>query len=109
MMVLLPALPAAASGSNVITNVPKIGNIDNVSSPESLSVPLEVLLFIGIPVVGFIIAALMAFRPQRGTARRYRPGRQWTHEPVWFGDESALEYEPQRAALPGAGGASGRW
>lgn len=108
MIVLLPALPAAASG-NDIRHVQQIGNIGNVSSPDSLSVPLEVLLFVGIPVVGFIIAALMAFRPQRGTARRYRPGRQWTHEPVWFGDESALEYEPQRAALPGAGGASGRW
>jgi hypothetical protein len=108
MMVLLPALPAAASG-NDITRVPQIGNIGNVGSPDSLSVPLEVLLFVGIPLVGFIIAAMLAFRPQRGTARRYRPGRQWSFEPVWFGDESALEHEPQRAALPGAGGASGRW
>ena len=108
MIVMLPALPAAASG-NDIRHVNQIGQIGDVGSPESLSVPLEVLLFIGIPLVGFIIAGFMAFRPQRGASRRYRPGRPWNFEPVWFGDESALEQEPKRAALPGAGGASGRW
>jgi hypothetical protein len=102
MMVLLPAFPAAAADTG-------IDNIGDVGSPDSLSVPLEVLLFVGIPVLGFLIAASLAFRPQKGSARRYRPGRPWTFEPVWFGDESALELEPQRAALPGAGGASGRW
>jgi hypothetical protein len=105
LLVLLPALPAAAAA----TDVGPIGQIGDVGSPDSLSVPLEVLLFIGVPVLGFIIAALMAFRPQRGANRRYRPGRPWAFEPVWFGDESALEHEPKRAALPGAGGASGRW
>jgi hypothetical protein len=102
MLVLLPALPAAAAEGDV-------GQIGDVRSPDSLSVPLEVLFFIGIPVLGFIIAASLAFRPQKGSVRRYRPGRPWTFEPIWFGDESALELEPQRAALPGAGGASGRW
>jgi hypothetical protein len=108
MLVLLPALPAAASG-NDIKDINQVGQIGDVGSPDSLSVPLEVLLFIGIPIAGFIIAALMAFRPQRGASRRYRPGRPWTFDPVWFGDESVLEQEPKRAALPGAGGASGRW
>ena len=102
MLVLLPALPAAAASTD-------FGRIGDVGSPDSLSLPLEVLLFVGIPVLGFIFAASLAFRPQKGSARRYRPGRPWTYEPVWFGDESALEHEPQRAALPGAGGASGRW
>jgi hypothetical protein len=105
MLVLLPALPAAA----VNTNPNDIGRIGDVGSPDSLSVPLQVLLFIGAPLLCFIIAALLAFRPPRGASRRYRPGRPWAYEPVWFGDESALEQEPHRAALPGAGGASGRW
>ncbi len=109
MVVLLPALPAAASSGNDINNVNRIGQIGDVGSPESLSVPLEVLFFIGFPLLGLIIAALLAFRPQRGSGRRYRPGRPWAFEPVWFGDESVLEQGAQRAALPGAGGASGRW
>ena len=101
--------PAGASGSRRRPDINKIGQIGDVGSPDSLSVPLEMLLFIGIPLLGFIIAGLLAFRPQRGASRRYRPGRPWAFEPVWFGDESALEHEPKRAALPGAGGASGRW
>ena len=109
MLVLLPALPAAASDGNDIKHVNQIGQIGDVGSPESLSVPLEVLLFIGLPLLGFVIAALLAFRPQRGANRRYRPGRPWAFEPVWFGDESVLEQGAQRAALPGAGGANGRW
>jgi hypothetical protein len=101
VVVLLPALPAAAASD--------VGNIGNVRDPQGLSVPMELLLFIGIPLLGFLVAALLSFRPSKGSRGRYRPGRPWTYEPVWFGDESALEYEPKRAALPGAGGASGRW
>lgn len=100
-LVLVPAFPAAA-GDN-------IGNIGEVRNPDSLSLPLELLIFIGIPIVAFIIAGLLAYLPGKGSSQRYRPGRPWTHDPVWFGDESALEQEPKRAALPGAGGASGRW
>lgn len=95
-LVLGPALPAAAA-------------IGDVGSPDGLSLPLELLFFVGGPLLGFLIAGFFAFRPQRGASRRYRPGRPWTHDPVWFGDESALEHGPRRAALPGAGGASGRW
>ena len=101
MLVFLPALPAAAATSG--------GDIGDVGSPDGLSLPLAILLYVGIPLVGFIIGGLLAFRPAKGDARRYRPGKAWTYEPVWFGDESGLELEPKRAALPGAGGASGRW
>ncbi len=104
-LLCLPALPAAASS----VDPAQIGQVGNVGSPQGLSLPLTLLLFVGLPLVGFIIGGAMAFRPQRGARRRYRPGRPWTHEPVWFGDESSLEHEPKRAALPGAGGANGRW
>jgi hypothetical protein len=102
MLVFLPAFPAAAADTD-------IGNIGDVGSPDPLSIPVSVLLFVGIPLIGFLIAGGLAFYTSKGASRRYRPGRPWTFEPMWFGDESALEYEPQRAALPGAGGASGRW
>jgi hypothetical protein len=102
LVVLVPALPAAAASTD-------FGNIGSVGDPQSLSLPLELLIFIGIPALGFVVAGLLAFHPSKGASTRYRPGRPWTHEPVWFGDESALEDEPKRAALPGAGGASGRW
>ena len=104
-LLLIPALPAAADA----VDPAQIGQIGNVHTPQGLSLPLTLLYFVGFPLLGFVIGGAMAFRPQRGASRRYRPGRPWTHEPVWFGDESTLEHEPKRAALPGAGGASGRW
>jgi hypothetical protein len=102
VLVLAPALPAAADNT-------QFGKIGDVYSPSGLPLPATLLLFVGIPLIGFIVAGLLAFQPSKDANRRYRPGRPWTHEPVWFGDESALEREPQRAALPGAGGASGSW
>ncbi len=108
MMLLLPAFPAAAA-SGGSTDVQQFGQIGDVRSPDGLSLPLTILLYVGIPLLGFIIGGVMAFRPSKNDRRRYRPGRPWTYEPVWFGDKSGLELEPLRAALPGAGGASGRW
>ena len=102
VLVFVPAGTAAAANTN-------FGKIGDVYSPSGLSLPLTLLLFIGIPLVGFAVAAALSFRPSKGASGRYRPGRPWTHEALWFGDESALEREPTRAALPGAGGASGNW
>jgi hypothetical protein len=101
-LVLVPALPAAATGGG-------IGNVGDVGDPDPLSLPVELLIFVGGPILVFGIALLLAYIPSKGSSERYRPGRPWTHDPVWFGDESALEHEPKRAALPGAGGANGRW
>jgi hypothetical protein len=102
VLVFVPAGTAAAANTN-------FGKIGDVYSPSGLSLPVSLLFYIGIPIVGFAVAGMLAFRPSKGANRRYRPGRAWVHEPVWFGDESALEREPTRAALPGAGGASGSW
>ncbi len=99
VLIFASALPAAAAGN---------GGVGDVYSPQGLSLPITLLLFVGIPALGFVIGGLLAFGPKPGH-RRYRPGRAWTFEPVWFGDESALEQEPTRAALPGAGGAHGSW
>lgn len=100
-------MPAAAAGGS--TDVGQFGQIGDVRSPDGLGLPLSILLFVGIPLLGFLIGGLMAFRPSKGDSKRYRPGRAWTYQPVWFGDDSGLELEPKRAALPGAGGAHGRW
>jgi hypothetical protein len=106
MVTLIPALPAAALPSGTGPGISKIGD---VGSPSGLSLPVTLLIFVGGPVLAFLFGGLMALRPRRGSSRRYRPGRPWPYELAWFGDRSRLEYEPKRAALPGAGGASGRW
>ncbi len=107
LLLALPALPAAAADG---TNVTDIGQIGDVRSPDGLSLAMTLGLYVGVPAAAFLLAGILALRSRdSGNRLRYRPGRPWNHEPIWFGDESALEHEPQRAALPGAGGASGRW
>lgn len=88
------------------------GDIGDVHSPAPQSLPVMIGLYVGIPLAGFLIAILLSFRAGRKTDR-YRPGQPWKHDPAWFGtseqDAEAVQEERHRAALPGAGGASGRW
>jgi hypothetical protein len=110
LLVLLaaPAL-AAATQSQPDSGA---GDIGDVHSPAAQS-PLQLIaLYVGIPLAGFVIAYLLSLRSGR-KSDRYRPGQPWTHEPAWFGsteqESEAVQEQRRRAALPGTGGASGRW
>jgi hypothetical protein len=88
------------------------GDIGDVHSPEAQSPLMMLALYVGIPLAGFAIAFLLSLRSGK-KSDRYRPGRPWEHDPAWFGSsvEESQENQEQRrrAALPGAGGASGQW
>jgi hypothetical protein len=49
-----------------------------------VSVTETVLVFVGIPVGLYLLAMLVIYGPSAARQPRYRPGRPWTHEPVWF-------------------------
>lgn len=102
-VLLLLAGSASAAGS---------GDIGDVHSPASQSLPVMLALYLGIPALGFLIAYLLSLRSGKKTDR-YRPGTPWRHEPAWFGSSEQESRDAQdqrrRAALPGAGGASGQW
>lgn len=93
------ALPASAA----------TGGVGDAYSPSSLGLPLTLALFIGIPLLGFVIAGLIALRPQRGSKAGYRPGRPWDHDTEWFGTPPDRQADERRMALPHAGGARGSW
>jgi hypothetical protein len=99
-----PALAAQPDSGN--------GDIGDVHSPAAQSVPTMIALYLGIPALGFLIAFLLSLRSGK-KSERYRPGQPWQHDPAWFGSsekESAeVTEQRRRAALPGAGGASGQW
>jgi len=104
----LLAAPAFAAGQPDSGS----GDIGDVHSPAPQS-PLTMLgLYVGFPLLGFLIAFLLSLRSGK-KSDRYRPGRPWEHDPAWFGtsvEESQEDQEKRRrAALPGAGGASGQW
>jgi hypothetical protein len=77
-----------------------------------------VLVFVVAPVGGLLLLALLVVGPAVSRAPRYRPGRSWDHEPVWYvARPAALATGPapaesrralptgNRRALPGRGSA----
>ncbi len=87
-----------------------------------MTVVETVLVYIGIPAGITALLALMVFgRSLAHQPNRYRPGRPWKFEPVWFVPHpDALPNHPEtRVAITGAiegsastsavGGASGEW
>jgi len=92
----------------------------SVKWESRLSITETVLVFFGIPAGGFLLFAAMVFGPSATRQPRYRPGRPWTHEPVWFlpADEGhqtatheavrAIEAGPRHQSTA-AGGATGEW
>ncbi len=106
-LLLVLAGPALAAAQD-----PGAGDIGDVHTPAPQSLPVMLGLYVGIPALGFLIAILLAGRSGK-KSDRYRPGRPWEHDPAWFGASQQELQEDQeqrrRAALPGAGGASGQW
>lgn len=106
-LLMLLAVPALAGQPDAGE-----GDIGDVHSPASQSLPVMIALYVGIPVLGFVIAYLLSLRSGK-KSDRYRPGQPWKHDPAWFGsneqDAAAVQEQRRRSALPGAGGASGRW
>jgi hypothetical protein len=69
-------------------------------------------LFVGVPVLLFVVIALLVYAPTVARGPRYRPGLGWWHGPVWFegppAGSDASRREADEATLAG-GGASARW
>ena len=81
-----------------------------------------VLVFVVIPVAGLVVLAALTIGPSATRSPRYRVGRPWDYEPVWYvarPDVSApagsaegraalaAASRPERAQLSGGGPASG--
>lgn len=84
-----------------------------------MSVTETILIFALIPIGGYLVLAALIFGPSAAQQPRYRPGRPWTYEPVWYlpGDTRAITRDDATAAIEGgtpaqsaaAGGATGEW
>ncbi|OLR89570.1 aa3-type cytochrome oxidase subunit CtaJ [Actinokineospora bangkokensis] len=83
--------------------------------------PVEtVLVFAVIPLALYGVITLVTLRDKFAKSPRYRPGQQWTHDPVWWSANPAGlgSAHPAAHAAPGAdaettrtakGGARGNW
>jgi hypothetical protein len=116
LLLALPGIVLLLAGPAVAATGPQPtvgqGDIGDVHSPAPQSPLVMIGLYVGIPALGFLIAILLASRSGK-KSERYRPGRPWEHDPAWFGssveESNAAQEQRRRAALPGAGGASGQW
>jgi hypothetical protein len=72
---------------------------------------MTILLFVVLPLAVFLAIATLAALPSLLKRPRYRPGKPWEHDPLWFAGPD----DPERAiarALAGVsakGGASAEW
>ena len=104
----LSALPflllAQGGGTNDDVNL-----IGNPHDPAPLGIPQILGLFVAIPLGLFCVIAIIVYVRRSGSgAYEYRPGRPWRFEAEWYGARPEQSDQP-RAAMPGAGGASGSW
>jgi hypothetical protein len=99
--VLLPLLAAT----------PALARDDGEVPGSSLSTGLVILYYVVIPLGAFAVIAFFSVLPSLLRRPRYRPGRPWNFDPMWFNGPD----DPDRAlagARPGAtakGGASAEW
>lgn len=90
---------------------PVFANDDGEVPGKSLGVGLTILYYVVIPIGIFLLIAGLAVLPSMLRRPRYRPGRPWNYDPLWFNGPD----DPNQAlasARPGAtarGGASAEW
>jgi hypothetical protein len=100
---LLSAAPAFAGDPR--------GPSEGADPGKALSPGLAALLYLGLPVVGFLLVAAVSWLPGTLRTHRYRPAEGWSAAPVWFAGPVDAD-----AAVAGAepgdvtrGGARGSW
>ena len=109
--VALTLTPVLLFGLLGALQLPASADIGDHYTPQPLHLAVLLGVFVGIPLAFVIIVAALTMRQPRATgALRYRPGRPWGFDAVWFGarPQESKDGRP-RVAVPGTGGASGSW
>ena len=92
-----------------------------------MSVIETILIFVGIPLAVALLLAAAVYGPTAARQPRYRPGRPWNHQPVWYlpapdglvGHAAIGTHQPPALEAPASvldapvrtavGGATGEW
>lgn len=86
--------------------------LQNGAQPDPGMPILEVIgVFVAIPLGLFALISLLVVAPNLLHRPRYRPGRPWLHDPIWFAGPEQPE-AALRAADPGLqpkGGVGANW
>ncbi len=108
---LLAVLFAATTTVVVVAAAPALALDDGEVPGKPLGAGLVIVYYVLIPLGAFALIAFFSALPSLLRRPRYRPGRPWKHDSLWFGGPD----DPDRAvasARPGGtakGGASAEW
>lgn len=102
---------AAALTTIVVTAGPALAIDDGEVHGKPLGVGLTIAIYVLIPVGAFLLIAFFAALPSMLKRPRYRPGRPWKHEPLWFAgpDDPDTALKSARPGATARGGASAEW
>lgn len=77
---------------------------------KPLGTALTLLYYVVIPLGAFLVISALAVLPSMLRRPRYRPGRAWQHDPMWFNgpDDPNHALSSVRGATA-KGGASAEW
>jgi hypothetical protein len=107
-------LAALATGAllPLVTAAPALASLDDGEQPgKGLGAGMVVLIYVVIPLGIFALIALLSVLPSALRRPRYRPGRPWQHDPLWFSgpDDPAKALGAARPGATARGGASAEW
>jgi hypothetical protein len=103
LTVLLTAAPALADNP--------IGPQSGEEREPSLGLVTTLLLYVGVPVAVALVMFAVVWLPGVVRTHRYRPGKAWEAEPVWFAGptEPLAAVASAEAGDVVRGGARGSW
>jgi hypothetical protein len=96
--------------------VPMVGGVsafavEDGETPDPLPVGQTVLIFVVLPIAISLVILFLTYLPGWFRGPRYRPTREWDHDPLWFAGPKdaadAIAYDTQIRVQ--GGGASAGW
>lgn len=102
---------AAALTSVVVLASPALAIDDGEVHGKGLGMGGTLAIFVVIPLGAFLVIAFFSALPSMLSRPRYRPGRPWKHDPMWFAgpDEPDTALQGARPGSSARGGASAEW
>ena len=101
----------AALASVVVLAGPALADDDGEVHGKGLGAGETIAIFVLIPVGVFLVIAFFSALPSMLKRPRYRPGRPWKHDPLWFSgpDDPDAALANARPGATARGGASAEW
>ena len=101
----------AAAVSVVASALPALALDDGEVHGKGLSTGLTLVYYVLIPLGAFAVIAFFSALPSMLRRPRYRPGRPWKHDPLWFSgpDDPDTALQHARPGASARGGASAEW